>query len=149
MKILKDLITLEIDFFNKPKSLPTGVFKVADNRTYKTLLSALIIYDSPYQFLLSITHLLDPIHKDTAKKYMKDPNKYGYFVEWFVQSRCLLESQMLTDYLALGESSEGRAVMKVLEKRFKENFNDKIIEFKQLKEIGAIKQESSITFTLA
>lgn len=145
MQELKDLTTIEVDYASKPKTLPS-IFKKNDVKTYRTFVSSLIIYDSPYQFLLAITKLLKPQHSNIAKEYFKDPSKYEYFVEWFIQSRCILESQLLTNYMTYGDSTMGKAFMKLLEKRFRNNFNDKTIEIQQLKESGNITQDTKIEF---
>lgn len=148
MKVLHDICTIDVDYFSKPKKLPANVFKTTTAKTYKTFISALIIAEQPYNFLLAITNILDPIHVDVAKQYMKNPSRFTYFVEWFVRSRSLLESQLLMNYLNLGETTEGKAIIKILEKRFRNNFNDKTIELNLLKESGAMNPDTNITFTL-
>lgn len=148
MQVLKDICSIDIDYYAKPRKLPTKLFKSTATKTYRTFLSALIIAEKPYNFLLTITPLLLPEHSEVAKEYMKDPNKYAYFVEWFLNSRSLIESQLLANYLSLGETPEGKAIIKVLEKRFRNNFNDKTIELKELKDNGSITPETQINFTL-
>lgn len=148
MKVLQDICTIDVDYFTKPKKLPSNVFKSTTIKTYRTFISALIIAEQPYNFLLAITNILDPNHVNVAKHYMNNPSQFTYFVEWFVRSRSLLESQLLMNYMSLGETPEGKAIIKILEKRFRNNFNDKTIELNLLKESGAMTPETNITFTL-
>lgn len=132
MQVLQDISSIEVDYSKKPKQLPS-CFKSNTQSTWKKIVNSLVIYsESCYQFLLAIEHLLKPQYKGTAKEFMKHPDQYEYFVEWWCESRMILETQLMGDYLAYGDSVAGKAILKILEKRYGEHFNDKRLTYEAI-----------------
>lgn len=145
-ELQNELLDLRVRYFTKQNKLPK-CFKKQQN-VYETILGAMLVHSSPLCFLVAITSLLEPKYKKAHAQFNDNPDIYSTYIQWYVEQRTNLEAELTAAYLQEGDSTKGRAILKILEKRFRDNFNDKAIELKELREGGQVNTDTKIEFVL-